>query len=163
MFDQKRKRARQHLDQRLTAEFKQQLTQSMVKPPRGYIRAIRDAIGMTAAQLGARTGILPQSVLGLEKSEELGTISLKKLRHAAEAMDCRLVYALVPITSLEHTVNERAKQLALKNMQDVRHTMILEDQEPNSLTYEDSLRQDIEIATYIDRNINDRDLWADDA
>lgn len=59
---------------------------------------------MTGAQLGARIGIRPQTVESIEKSEAAGTIQLNTLRRAAEALDCTLVYALVPNTSLETVV-----------------------------------------------------------
>ena len=61
-------------------------------------------------------GILPQSIRGLEKSEENGAITLKKLRHVAEAMDCHLVYALLPNISMEETIAAQAKVLALKKV-----------------------------------------------
>ncbi len=65
-------------------------------PPKGWIRAIRDAIGMTGVQFAKRLGVRPQSVDGLEKSEANGSIKLDTLRRAAEELDCTLVYALVP-------------------------------------------------------------------
>ena len=58
MRNETRKRARQRLDERLMAlkpvdRFK--------PPPRGWVRAIRDAIGMTGAQLASRLGLEPGS------------------------------------------------------------------------------------------------------
>jgi predicted DNA-binding mobile mystery protein A len=78
-------------------------------PPKGWMRAIRDALGMTGAQFARRLENRPQSVEALEKSEANGSIQLKTLRRAAEALDCTLVYALVPNTSLEGAVSARAK------------------------------------------------------
>ena len=96
-----RKRARHRLDERLRAL---QPIDRFKTPPKGWIRALRDALGMTGAQLGARIGIRPQTVESIEKSEAAGTIQLNTLRRAAEALDCTLVYALVPNTSLETVV-----------------------------------------------------------
>ena len=65
-------------------------------PARGWVRAVRDALGMTAEQLGERMGITQPSVNRLELSEAAGTIQLNTLRRAAEALGCEVVYALVP-------------------------------------------------------------------
>ncbi|MGO6762544.1 helix-turn-helix domain-containing protein, partial [Rhizobium ruizarguesonis] len=56
-------------------------------PPKGWVRALRDALGMTGAQLGTRIGVRPQTVEAIEKSEAAGTIQLNTLRRAAEALD----------------------------------------------------------------------------
>ena len=96
-MDAKRRTARQKLDTRIK-DLKPAIR--FIVPSRGWIRALRDALGMTAGQLGGRIGMRGQSVLDLEKSEKAGTIQLKTLRKAAEALDCTLVYALVPKTSL---------------------------------------------------------------
>lgn len=78
-------------------------------PHPGWIRAIRDAIGMTGPQLARRLGITAQGLVSVERSEAQGRIQLNTLRRAAEAMDCVLVYALVPKTSLKAMVDHRAR------------------------------------------------------
>src|SRR3546814_5831719 len=108
-----RTRARARLDDRLRSL---RPTQRYAVPPRGWLRAIRDALGMSGRQLGKRLGITPQSVAELERSETLGTIQLKTLRRAAEALDCTLVYALVPNASLAATVEARARKVALRDL-----------------------------------------------
>lgn len=121
-------------------------------PPKGWIRAIRDAIGMTGPQLGHRLGMTAQGVVSLEKSEAHGKIQLSTLRRAAEAMDCILVYALIPKTSLKEMVDRRARELALQALKRVSHSMALEDQRVD---------RDLEarVQTYIETAIRDRDLW----
>ena len=84
MFIKKRAIARQRLDQRMAA-FKPE--SGFTVPPKGWIRAIRDALGMTRGQLGARLGVKPQSIADLEQSEALGTIRLESLRRVAEALE----------------------------------------------------------------------------
>lgn len=54
-----------------------------------------------------------------------------KLREAAEALDCELVYALVPRRPLEETVRQRASQIAEKKLSRLNHTMRLEAQALN--------------------------------
>jgi predicted DNA-binding mobile mystery protein A len=122
-------------------------------PPRGWIRAIRDALGMTGVQLARRLGVKPQAIEALEKSEAAGTIKLDTLRRAAEALDCRLVYALVPNSSLESTVRERARKIALRDLGRVSHTMALEAQATDDADLE------TRIDDYIRDELRDRVLW----
>ena len=65
-------------------------------PVRGWIKAIRAGLGMSSEQLAKRLGVRQPSVVSLEQSEAKGTIALATLRRVAEALDCTLVYALVP-------------------------------------------------------------------
>ncbi len=97
-------------------------------PPMGWVRAIRDALGLTGAQLARRLGIRPASLSELEKNEAKGVITLATLKRAAEALDCTLVYALVPKQSLEKTVEDAAKSAAQKELVAALHTMELEAQ-----------------------------------
>ena len=69
-----------------------------------------------------------QAVSKLEGSEADGTVRLETLRRAAEALDCTLVYALVPNDTLEEMVDQRAHEVARRDVERVRHTMLLEDQ-----------------------------------
>src|SRR5712671_3155759 len=97
------RRARQRLDERLAPL---QPGDRFQPPPKGWVRAIRDALGMTGVQFARKLGIRPQSVDALERSEANEAIQLKTLRRAAEALDCTLVYALVPNATLEGAVRE---------------------------------------------------------
>ena len=98
-------------------------------PSRGWIRAIREALGMSTAQLAKRLGVRQPSVVGLERSEEKGTIEVATLRRAAEALGCTLVYALVPNQPLETTVRAHALSLLRRRRQPIEHSMLLEDQD----------------------------------
>ena len=97
-------------------------------PVRGWIKAIRESLGMTTAQLAKRLGIKQPSVVTLEQSEAKGTIELATLRRVAEALDCTLVYALVPKQPLEAMVRDRARIFARRRLEPVEHSMLLEDQ-----------------------------------
>jgi len=116
--------ARTSLDPRLAAARKA----APALPPRGWIRAIRDALGMRQEDLGRRLGVTKQAVLQMESSEAQGSIRLETLRRAAEALDCTLVYALVPNSSLEDAVEMRARSVAEGDVGRTKHTMLLEDQ-----------------------------------
>ena len=97
-------------------------------PPRGWIKAIRSALGMTTAQLASRLGVKQPSVVALEQSEARGSIELATLRRVAEALDCTLVYALVPKRPLESTVRARARAFVRWRLAPVEHSMLLENQ-----------------------------------
>ncbi len=115
--------ARRRLDERLKA-----FAGLGAAPSMGWVRALRDALGLTGAQLARRLGIRPASLSELEKNEAKGAITLATLRRAAEALDCTLVYALVPNQSLEAMVKEAAASAAQKELAASFHTMELEGQ-----------------------------------
>ncbi len=114
----------------LDARFRQLGSPSKWAPPRaGWVRAIRDALGMPAAALARRLGVSEPAVFSLERTERQGTARLDTLRRAAEALDCTLVYALVPNKDLEQLVRDQAEQIVDDELRHVRQTMALENQE----------------------------------
>lgn len=115
---------RARLDQRL-AVWKALPTAT---PPRGWLRAVRDALGMSQADLAARLDVTRQRIAQVEQGEVDGSIQLSTLRRAAEAMDCVLVYALVPNTTLEDAVHRQAFTVAANDVDRARQTMLLEAQ-----------------------------------
>jgi len=127
--------ARKHLDRRLAGLRGKD---DFVRPPRGWVRAIREAIGMTAAQLGKRIGVSQSRVARMEKGEVDGSITLKTLRHVAEGLNCTIVYALVPNKALDEWMRDRARQIADRQLARTDHTMKLENQalEPRELKVE---------------------------
>jgi predicted DNA-binding mobile mystery protein A len=98
------------------------------KPAQGWIRSVRAALGMSGRQLAERLGVEPPRVTLMEKAELTKSLTLRSLEKAAQALDCRLVYALVPNTSLEDTVHRQASSVARRRLKTVSHTMRLEDQ-----------------------------------
>jgi predicted DNA-binding mobile mystery protein A len=150
MKDEIRQRARHRLDERLRAL---KPTDRFLPPPKGWIKAIREALGMTGAQFAKRLHVRQQAVEALEKSEAAGTIRLNTLRRAAEALDCRLVYALVPNNSLEELIGARAREIALRDLGRVAHTMGLEAQATGDADLE------ARIEAYIRDELKERDLW----
>jgi len=99
------------------------------QPRLGWVRAIREALGMSSPQLARRMGIrAAQSVEDMQKDELSGAIKLHTLGKLARALDCELVYALVPRKSLEETRREQANRVAKRLIRRVSHSMSLEDQ-----------------------------------
>lgn len=117
--------ARQQLDKILSGYATVKLTSPPVK---GWVRAIREALGMSGKQLASRLKVSQPRIPRLEQDEVSGAVSLNTMRQAAEAMDCVFVYALVPRTSLEETVRAQARKFAEARMQRVSHSMLLEAQ-----------------------------------
>ena len=83
---------------------------------------------MTTAQLAKRLGVAQPSVIGLEKAEASKVVTIATLERAAHALDCTLVYALVPRKPLETIVRERARDAAQERLRTISHSMALEDQ-----------------------------------
>jgi len=97
-------------------------------PPKGWIRAIRDALGMTAKQLASRLGVAQQAVARIEKDEFSGSVTIKTMRRIAECLDCVFVYGFVPRKSLAETVACQAKKVAGHHLSQASQTMSLENQ-----------------------------------
>lgn len=124
-------------------------------PSRGWLRAIRETLGMPRAELARRLGVSGQAVAGLEASEMEGSIRLDSLRRAAEALDCTLVYAIIPNASLEEIVDRRAHEVARRQVGLTQHTMLLEDQRGGD---EDANRLTDELAQQAKQSSH---LWRD--
>lgn len=151
-MDKSLARARTALDKRLMSL---RPIDKFAVPPKGWVRAIRDALGMSGAQLAARLGVKAPSVVALEQSETADTIRLETLRKAALALDCQLVYALVPNKPLADMVAERAQAKALGVIGGVSHSMTIENQQVS----DDNLEERIQ--NFISETLRDRDLWED--
>jgi predicted DNA-binding mobile mystery protein A len=117
--------ARKNLDKRFD---RMRPLSDFARPPRGWLRAIREALEMTTAQFGKRLQVSQSRISALEKAEMNESVTLASLRRAAEALDCTLVYALVPRQPLDATLMERARAVAEKKLSRIDHTMRLENQ-----------------------------------
>jgi predicted DNA-binding mobile mystery protein A len=134
------KDAIRHLDQRFESL---RPFGAISRPPKGWVRAIRDALGMTTAQLARRLGVSQPRVVELEQSEVSGSITLHTLQRAAEALGCRLTYILVPEKALAETVRARAESVAQKQLESVQQTMRLENQSVTDNGASDRLRNQL--------------------
>jgi predicted DNA-binding mobile mystery protein A len=105
------------------------------RPEKGWIRAIRTALGMSTGQLAARMNVTQPRITELETAETQGNITVKSLERAAQAMGCRVVYMLVPEHPLQVTLQERARTLAERQFASIQQTMRLEDQAVSSKTF----------------------------
>jgi len=99
------------------------------RPPKGWIRALREAMGVSSGELARRLQANRSLASQQEKAEVEDRITLRSLRACADALDCDLVYAFVPRgATIEQTLTMRARDEAAKTVGRVEHSMALEDQ-----------------------------------
>ncbi len=126
MYSQKR-----HLLEFVVARQKELAPlQGVEVPDGGWIQLIRKSIGMSLRQLGNRLNISAQSVKDIERREVQGSITLAALQEAANAMNMKVVYAIVPETDdLQTLIETRARALAADIVERTHQNMLLENQE----------------------------------
>lgn len=124
------------------------------KPAGGWIRGLRQALGLSTDALAKRLGLARQTVTQLEENEKAETITLASLRRVANEFDAELVYALIPRKSLRETIHNQARSVAMKRVERVGQSMQLESQ---GLTDEELRERIEELALELERR--PRDLW----
>lgn len=97
-------------------------------PRKGWVKEIRESLGMSMHDLATRLGTIKQRIERIEKDEVSKKVTLESIKKAAEAMDCDFVYFLVPKSSLQEILNKQAIKSAKEIVQGVGHTMTLESQ-----------------------------------
>lgn len=127
MKDSKQKLMIEQLDIKLQ-KFSPMLSNPV--PDAGWINAIRKAYKMSLRQFGERLGVTAPAIEGFEKREKEGTITLKSLEEAGRALHMKFVYGFVQMDgSIEKTIENRARELAVEIVNITSNTMALEDQE----------------------------------
>ena len=136
MTSQQRSTMRRQLDRR----FKQvSRTSDLLHTPReGWVRTLRQALRMTLKDLANRMGVTEGTVRYIERAEIKRTITLELLSRAADALDCELVYVLIPRSSLEDTFQRQIRRRARSDARRTAATMALERQ---GLSVEETERQ----------------------
>lgn len=131
-------------------------------PKIGWIKTLRIALSMSGASLARRLGLHRSIVSYLERAEQDGSITIKKLKEVAQAMDCELIYAIVPKPTVKNSnplindiINKQAQIKASKIVNSASTQMMLESQE---LT-KSALKKEVERLT--EQLLNDRpkDFW----
>ena len=144
---------RQQLDRKMFMVIN---LKNIQRPPTGWVKAVRSALGISLQQLGHKMSLTKQSVHELEIREKDYTITLKTLNEAANALDMELVYAFIPKDgTLDRLIERKTKDLATKIVLQTSHNMKLEDQE-NS---EERIKKAIEERAEILKNEMPKILW----
>lgn len=102
------------------------------RPAQGWLKAIREALGMTTRQMAQRMQFTQSRVSKMERAEAQNQITLHSLERAAKALGCEVVYVIIPKRPLNETLQQRAHAVAEKQIRTVEQTMRLEAQEVRS-------------------------------
>jgi len=121
-----KKLIREQLDKRLDSL---KVSAQVGIPENGWIKSIREALGMSAKDLAKKVGIDQSRISRIENSEKDGSVKLSSLQKIAQSIGMDFVYGFVPKGTLESMVREQAKKIALQKLKRLNHTMRLELQE----------------------------------
>ncbi len=138
----------------LERDLRRHRDEPTIAPRSGWIRAIRDALGMSTNELAQRVGLSKGRISQIERAERERSLTLHTLERVAAALDCRVEYVLVPHRPLEDMVWEQARAKATEEIAAVDHTMALEDQRPDP----ESARPRID--ELVRHRIDTRGLWS---
>lgn len=117
------------------------------RPPQGWLKTIREFLGMTTTQLAKKINVAQPRVINLEKNEKNTKIST--MERIADALNCDFVYAFIPRENIDNIIYNQAKKKAIKILSKVHINMSLE----NQLADSDELIEDI-INDLLDDNIS---------
>jgi predicted DNA-binding mobile mystery protein A len=110
------------------------VARATVRPRGGWIHAIRQALGLSRQQVAKIAKVDQQRIAFFEKSEANDRITLRSLRRVAAAMDCELVYAIVPKTgTIQELADQRLRSEVTKHVLATEKSMALEDQATGNL------------------------------
>jgi len=106
MREKERKVARVRLDEEMKP-FRTAGRQP--NPTNGLLRAVRKTLGIPLTEVAVKAGVVLSTVTDLERRELEGTITMRSLARIAEALDCKVVYGVVPMKgrTLEYLAEER--------------------------------------------------------
>lgn len=142
----------------LEARFREIRRLNLVAPKKGWLKSIRESLGLTGVQMARRLRVTPAAVAQLENSEANKTISLATLESTARTLGCTLAYVIIPNENLHETMRHRAGQLVGRSKKRVAHTMDLEGQRTKSTKH--SVRDSLE-ESYLILKLS-REFWDDD-
>lgn len=127
-------------------------------PKEGWLRTIRNALGMSGVQLAKRLGVTKARISKVEQDELGGGVTLKTMKSMAEAMNCRFVYAIIPEEDIEQVLEEQALKKAKARVKAASTHMALEAQSLDQHTLDSEIER---IASEIVRE-KPSGLWNDE-
>lgn len=128
-----KKNSRVRRDQ-LDRSFVPLKTLNLKTPKQGWLKEIRESLGMSMKDLAERLGTIKQRIERIEKDEVTSKVTLGTMKKTAEAMNCDFVYFILPKESLEETLKGQSLKAAQKILKQVGKTMALESQSTSSLS-----------------------------
>lgn len=127
----------------------------MPAPKEGWIATLRQALGMSGAQLAKRVGVTRAAIYQAERNERDGAITLKQLEKIAQALGGKLVYAIVPDGKVDDIVRQQANAKAESLVRRASAHMALEMQ---SLPPDETQREIARLAEELIRTMPS-DFW----
>jgi predicted DNA-binding mobile mystery protein A len=126
-------------------------------PPEGWLRTVRNALGMSGAQLAKKMGVSRARIAQAEQAELHGGVTLKSMQATAEAMGCRFVYAIVPPGRIEDIIMAQARNKSMAVVGTAGKHMALESQTLPG----DKIAQEVERLTREIAQEMPPDFWSD--
>lgn len=127
-------------------------------PPEGWLRTVRNALGMSGAEVAKKMHVTRARVTQAEHAELSGGITLKSMQATAEAMGCRFVYAIVPASGrIEDVITAQARKKAAAIVSTASQHMALE----NQVLPDDKIAQEVERLTLELAEEMPSDFWID--
>lgn len=109
------------------------------RPSTGWVKTIREALGMNTRQLGNRCNVSSERIIRIEADELEGRTTLATLEKTAKAMNCKLVYAFVPNDEIIKFIEQTAEDKAEMQLMQTSHHMALEDQKTSIKSRNDQI------------------------
>ena len=125
----------------------------IARPQQGWLKTIREFLGMTTTQLAKRLEISQSRIVAMEKNER--NVKISTMEKIADVLNCDFSYAFVPRENIDNIIFNQAKKKAKKILDKVNKNMGLE----NQLAKTDELLNDI-IEELLDGNI--ARIWDED-
>lgn len=123
----------------VSQQYKDKINRSVQKladfpatPPEGWLKTVRNALGMSGAALASRLGVTKARIPKAEKDELSGSVTLKTMQNMAEAMNCKFVYAIIPNDSVDDIIWQQAQKKAKQQIDAAAVHMALEAQSLNN-------------------------------
>jgi predicted DNA-binding mobile mystery protein A len=108
-----------------------------ISPPGGWIKAVREALGMSLQDFAERLKISKTAAFHIERAEAEDRITLARLRSAADALNCDLQVVIVPRSTIKATLANQAEAEARDIVSRANHSMALESQAAYLASQED--------------------------
>ena len=96
---------------------------TQTQPPGGWLKAVRQALGMKTQQAAKRAGLSEQDVVRIETQARDNSVQLAELQRLAAALDCEVVWGLVPRQRLNEAVRNQARRVAEKRINNMVEMM----------------------------------------
>lgn len=96
------------------------------KPLQGWIKTLRELLGMTTVQFSKKLKVSQPRLAFMEKNEK--NLKISTMEKIADELNCDFVYALVPREKINDIIYNKAKQKALNIVNKVNYNMSLENQ-----------------------------------